>query len=149
MTVSWIAEAEALRRLRPRHNLFMCVRNSARSQLAEGIARFLADAEVKIFSAGSQPLAVRPEAIEVLQEIGIDISDHTSIGVDDVERPVDVVITLCAEEVCPVWLEDAWRIHWGLPEPTGVVGTEEEKLEAFRSVRDELRRRLGVVFAPE
>jgi len=127
----------------------MCVRNSARSQLAEGIARFLADAEVKIFSAGSQPLAVRPEAIEVLQEIGIDISDHTSIGVDDVERPVDVVITLCAEEVCPVWLEDAWRIHWGLPEPTGVVGTEEEKLEAFRSVRDELRRRLGVVFAPE
>ena len=126
----------------------MCVRNSARSQLAEGIARFLADAEVQISSAGSQPSAVRPEAIEVLQEIGIDISDHTSIGVDDVERPVDVVITLCAEEVCPVWLEDAWRIHWGLPEPAGVVGAEEEKLEAFRSVREELRRRLGVVFAP-
>ncbi len=148
MTEPWIAEAEALRKLRPRHILFMCVRNSARSQLAEGIARFLADGEVKISSAGSQPSAVRPEAIEVLQEIGIDISDHTSIGVDDVERPVDVVITLCAEEVCPVWLEDAWRIHWGLPEPVGVVGTEEEKLEAFRSVREELRGRLGVVFAP-
>jgi arsenate reductase len=81
-----------------------------------------------------------------LREIGIDISHHTSTGLDDVERPVDAVITLCAEEVCPVWLEHAWRAHWGLPDPAEAVGSEEERLEAFRSVRDELRRRLGVVF---
>ena len=93
------------------------------------------------------PTAVRPEAIEVLQEIGIDISHHTSIGLDEVEPPVDAVITLCAEEVCPVWLEHAWRAHWGLPDPAGVDGSDEEKLQAFRAVREELRRRLGVVFA--
>ena len=148
MTEPWIAEAEALREVRPRHLLFLCVANSARSQLAEGIARRLAPEHTKISSAGSTPTSVRPQAVEVLREIGIDISHHTSIGLDAVERPVDAVITLCAEEVCPVWLEDAWRAHWGLPDPAGVEGTDEEKLDAFRAVREELRRRLGVVFGP-
>ena len=148
MTGSWITEAEALRELRPRHLLFLCVANSARSQLAEGIARSLAPEHLKISSAGSAPTAVRPQAIEVLGEIGVDISHYTSTGLDKVERPVDAVITLCAEEVCPVWLEHAWRAHWGLPDPADLEGTEEEKLDAFRSVREELRRRLGVVFAP-
>jgi len=141
----WHVEAAALRALAPRHILFMCVANSARSQLAEGIARSLAPAGVTISSAGSVPTSVRPQAIAVLDEIGIDISGHTSSGVDDVQRPVDAVITLCAEEVCPVWLGDAWRLHWGLPDPAGLEGTEEEKLEAFRSVRDELRGRLSVL----
>jgi arsenate reductase len=84
--------------------------------------------------------------VEALREIGIDVSSHRSKGVSEVERPVDAVITLCAEEVCPVWLEDAWRLHWGLPDPAGVEGAEERKLDAFRSVRDELRQRLGVLF---
>ncbi len=148
MTESWIAEAEALRDLRPRHLLFLCVANSARSQLAEGIARSLAPEHLKISSAGSVPTSVRPHAIEALREIGIDISHHTSTGLDEVERPVDAVITLCAEEVCPVWLEDAWRAHWGLPDPAEAVGPEHVKLQAFRVVREELRRRLGVVFPP-
>lgn len=148
MTESWIAEAEALRDLRPRHLLFLCVANSARSQLAEGIARSLAPEHLKISSAGSVPTSVRPHAIEALREIGIDISHHSSTGLDEVERPVDAVITLCAEETCPVWLDDAWRAHWGLPDPAEAVGPEHVKLQAFRVVREELRRRLGVVFPP-
>ena len=148
MKESWIAEAEALREFGPRHLLFLCVANSARSQLAEGIARSLAPEHLKISSAGSVPTSVRPQAIQALREIGIDISHHASTGLDEVEWPVDAVITLCAEEVCPVWLEHAWRARWGLPDPAVVEGTEEEKVEAFRSVREELRRRLGVVFAP-
>ena len=61
-------------------------------------------------------------------------------------RPVDVVVTLCAEEVCPIWLDDAHRVRWGLPDPAAAVGTPEEQLDAFREVRDELRKRLAVVF---
>ena len=148
MSQPWITEAEALRELGPRHLLFLCVANSARSQLAEGIARSLAPQHVKISSAGSAPTSVRPQAIEVLREIDIDISRHASRGLDEVERPVDAVITLCAEEVCPVWLEDAWRAHWGLPDPAEAVGPEHVKLQAFRVVREELSQRLGVVFAP-
>ena len=148
----WLVEAAFLRALAPRHVLFLCVANSARSQLAEGLARDLAPDGVKISSAGSAPTSVRPEAIAVLDEIGIDISHHASLGIDEVERSVDAVVTLCAEEVCPVWLGHAWRVHWGLPDPAGVDGTEDQRLESFRSVRDELRTRLGVVFggrAPE
>ena len=90
---------------------------------------------------------MRPEAVGVLAEIGIDIGHHRSKGVDEVERPVDAVITLCAEEVCPTWLGDAWRLHWGLADPAAVTGDGEARLDAFRSVRDELRTRLGALFA--
>lgn len=141
----WYVEAAALRALRPSHILFLCVANSARSQLAEGIARSLAPPGVKVSSAGSVPTSVRPQAVAVLDEIGLDISGHISTGIEEVTRPVDAVITLCAEEVCPVWLDDARRLHWGLPDPAAVQGTEDEQLEAFRSVRDELRRRLSVL----
>jgi thioredoxin type arsenate reductase len=144
----WEVEAIRLREAAPRHVLFLCVANSARSQMAEGIARRLAPEHVKVSSAGSEPTSVRPQAVSVLAEIGIDILGQRSKGVDDVERPVDAVITLCAEEVCPVWLGDAVRLHWGLPDPAAVSGTEEQKLHAFRTVRDELRRRLRVLFAP-
>jgi len=146
-TGEWRAEAEALRAKRPRHILFLCVANSARSQMAEGIARSLAPQGVKVSSAGSSPSSVRPEAIQVLKEIGIDISGHRSKGLDSIDAAsVDTVITLCAEEVCPVFLGKAHRIHWGLPDPAGVAGTEEIRLNAFRSVRDELRLRLKVLF---
>jgi arsenate reductase len=126
--------------------LFLCVANSARSQLAEGLGRTLAPADVRISSAGSAPTSVRPQAVAVLAEIGIDISHHTSGGIDDVEPSVDTVVTLCAEEVCPVWLGHARCLHWGLPDPAAVEGTEAQRLDAFRSVRDELRTRLGIVF---
>jgi len=144
---AWQAEAQELHRLAPRHILFLCVGNSARSQMAEGIARSLAPASVTVSSAGSIPSRVNPLAIRALDEIGIDMRSHRSKSVDSISPDgVDAVITLCAEEVCPVFLGKARRIHWGLPDPAGAGATEEDQLESFRKVRDELRRRLNVVF---
>jgi arsenate reductase len=147
MSAGWEAEAEELHRLAPRHVLFLCVGNSARSQLAEGIARSLAPEGVTVSSAGARPTHVSPLAIRALDEIGIDIRSHTSKRVDGVSpEGIDAVITLCAEEVCPAFLGKAHRIHWPLPDPGFAGPTEEEQLRAFRDVRDELRRRLAVVF---
>jgi arsenate reductase len=147
MSDEWFAEAEALRALAPRGVLFLCVANSARSQLAEGIARSLAPPDVTVWSAGSYPTRVRPQAVAVLAEIGIDISHHRSKSVTEIPADkVELVITLCAEEECPVFLGSARRVHWGLPDPAAVGGTEAEQLDAFRHTRDELRRRLAVLF---
>jgi arsenate reductase len=144
---AWRAEAEELRRLAPRHLLFLCVANSARSQMAEGIARSLAPAGVTISSAGSAPTRLNPLAVRALAEIGLDIGGQHSKSVEDIPPDgVEAVVTLCAEEVCPVFLGKARRIHWGLPDPAGRGSTEEAQLQAFRDVRDELRRRLAVVF---
>jgi thioredoxin type arsenate reductase len=124
--------------------LFLCVANSARSQLAEGIARSLAPAGLTVWSAGSRPTSVRAEAIAVLQEIGIDISTHRSKSVTEIPAAeVDVVVTLCGEEECPVFLGQARRLHWGLPDPAAVGGSQAERLAAFRRVRDELRKRIA------
>jgi len=143
----WLIEAAVLRALSPRGVLFLCVANSARSQLAEGIARALAPAGVRVWSAGSQPTRVRAEAIATLAEIGIDISHHRSKSVSEVPgAEVDTVITLCGEEECPVFLGRARRLHWGLPDPAAVGGSESDRLVAFRGTRDELRRRLEAVF---
>jgi arsenate reductase len=144
---SWQADAEALRAASPRHILFLCVANSARSQMAEGIARSVSPASVKISSAGSRPSKVNPFAIRALDEIGIDIHAHRSKSVDEIDpTDVDAVITLCAEEVCPVFLGKARRFHWGLPDPAGTGTNDEEQLQAFRDVRDELRRRISGLF---
>jgi len=127
--------------------LFLCLANSARSQMAEGIARSLAPPGVRIWSAGSRPTSVRPEAIAVLQEIGIDISGHRSKSVAETPASeVDTVITLCGEEECPVFLGKADRLHWGLPDPAAGIGSETERIEAFRAVRDDLRRRILAFF---
>lgn len=127
--------------------LFLCVANSARSQIAEGLARALAPKGVAVWSAGSQPTSVRPEAIAVLQEIGIDISGHHSKHVAAIAPAgVDTVITLCAEEECPLFLGEATRLHWGLPDPAAAEGSADERLAAFRSTRDEIRRRLEALF---
>jgi arsenate reductase len=144
---AWLAEAEALRALAPKHLLFLCVANSARSQMAEGVARSLAPAGVTVSSAGSRPSRVNPLAIQALDEIGLDIRGHHSKSVDTIPPDgVEVVITLCAEEECPVFLGQARRIHWGLPDPGGAGLSEAQKLQSFRDVRDELKRRLSVVF---
>lgn len=144
----WLVEAAVLRALSPRGVLFLCVANSARSQLAEGIARFLAPPGITIWSAGSKPTRIRPEAIAVLAEIGIDISQHRSKAVSEIPAAeVDTVITLCAEEECPVFLGRARRLHWGLPDPAGVDGSESDRADAFRRTRDQLRRRLAALFA--
>ena len=140
-------EAAILRALKPRHLLFLCVQNSARSQLAEGIARFLAPQGVTVSSAGSSPAFVRPQAIQVLKEIGIDISGHRSKAIEEIDAAsVDAVVTLCAEEVCPVFPGDAVRLHWGLPDPAKAPGGEAARLEAFRATRDELFKRLKLLF---
>ncbi len=144
---SWQSEAAELKRLAPKHFLFLCVANSARSQMAEGIARSLAPAGVKISSAGSKPSKVNPLAIQALAEKGIDITGHFSKAVETIPPgDVDVVITLCAEEECPLFLGKAKRIHWGLPDPGGAGLTDAQKLQSFRDVRDELVRRLSAVF---
>ncbi|HEX7624107.1 MAG TPA: arsenate reductase ArsC [Anaeromyxobacteraceae bacterium] len=145
---SWRADAEALRAAGSRHILFLCVANSARSQMAEGIARSLSPANVKVSSAGSRPSKVNPFAVRALDEIGIDIRAHRSKSVEEIDpADVDAVITLCAEEVCPVFLGKARRFHWGLADPAGAGTTDEQQLQTFRDVRDELRRRLSVLFA--
>ena len=123
--------------------LFLCVANSARSQMAEGIARSIAPPGVKIWSAGSRPTRIRPEAIAVLKEIGIDISGQRSKAVSEIPaEEVDTVITLCAEEECPVFLGNARRLHWGLPDPAAVSGSGQAVLNAFRETRDELLQRI-------
>ncbi|HEY3449239.1 MAG TPA: arsenate reductase ArsC [Myxococcales bacterium] len=132
---------------RPRHVLFLCVANSARSQMAEGIARSLAPPGVRVSSAGSAPTKVRPEAIQVLREKGIDISSHVAKHVSSIDpQTVDLVVTLCGEEECPLFLGTARRVHWGLPDPAAESGSEGVRLDAFRSVRDELFRRIRELF---
>ena len=144
---NWQGEAAEIRSRKPKGFLFLCVANSARSQMAEGIARSMAAKDVRVQSAGSHPTRVRPEAVAVLLEAGIDASGHASKSVTDIDpATVDTVITLCGEEECPVFLGNAYRVHWGLPDPAAVEGTDEERLAAFRSVRDELIKRLERVF---
>lgn len=126
--------------------LFLCVANSARSQMAEGIARALVPPGTKVWSAGSQPTRVRPEAIMVLEELGLDISHHRAKAVGDIPAAeVDTVVTLCGEEECPAFLGEARRLHWGLPDPAAVDGNEAERLYAFRQVRDDLRDRIAAL----
>ena len=123
----------------PSSVLFLCVANSARSQMAEGLARARFGERVRVQSAGSEPSRVNPLAIDALREIGIDISSHTSKSVDTIDpSSVDLVITLCADEVCPMGLAGVARLHWPLPDPAGAGGG----IERFREVRDELARRI-------
>jgi len=104
--------------------------------MAEGVARSLAPAGVTVSSAGSKPSMVNPLAIEAVDEIGIDIRGHFSKSVDTIPPDgVDVVITLCAAEECPVFLGKARRIHWGLPDPAHAGTAEAARLQAFREVR--------------
>jgi arsenate reductase len=127
---------------RPPQILFLCVANSARSQMAEGLARSLYGADAVFASAGSKPSRVNPYAIEVMNEMGIDLVTHRSKSVDDVDpAQVDIVITLCAEEVCPVFLGKAKRVHWPIPDPAGDDPSlgRDEMLARFRAARDTIR----------
>jgi len=143
----WMIEAGMLRALRPSGILFMCVANSARSQMAEGIARAAAPAGVAIFSAGSRPAPIREIAIRVMGEIGMDISAQKPKAADEIDREaIKAVITLCEEEVCPAWLGAAANVHWKLPDPARVRESEAASLAAFRETRDELRRRIETLF---
>jgi arsenate reductase len=136
---------------RPPHLLFLCVANSARSQMAEGLARSLFGARAVVASAGSKPSRVNPYAIEVMNEIGIDLGGHHSKSVDEVDpTTVDTVITLCADEVCPVFLGKARRLHWPIPDPASDDPSlsREQMLARFRTARDTIRGKL-TAFEPE
>lgn len=142
---SWQEEAAEIAAKKPEKILFICVQNSARSQLAEAVARHLAPSCVVVISAGSQPSAVRPLVFTVLEEAGIAGDGLYSKSVNDIDSAgIDAVITLCAEGVCPVFLSMAPHLHWTLPDPAAFE-SEEAKLEAFRSVRDELLKRLKIL----
>jgi protein-tyrosine-phosphatase/catechol 2,3-dioxygenase-like lactoylglutathione lyase family enzyme len=128
--------------------LFLCVRNSARSQMAEALARAAFGDRVVVQSAGSEPSQVSPFAREVIAELGIDMSAHSSKSVDAIDRSsVDTVITLCAEEVCPAYLGAARRHHWPITDPGGEGLSREESLERFRKARDEIGARIAVLAA--
>lgn len=130
---------------KPVHILFLCVANSARSQLAEGLAKNMFGNEAIVESAGSEPSGkVQPWAVEILKEDGIDISKNWSKSTDQLSpgflANLDYVITLCAEEVCPTLPSRAKRLHWPVKDPAGVP--EEQKLEAFRNAKNEIIAKL-------
>lgn len=123
------------------HILFMCVANSARSQMAEGLARHIFGNQANFYSAGSNPSFVSPLSIKVLQELDIDISDHESKSVDQLKDVnFDYVITLCAEEVCPVYLGNTKKIHWPFHDPASQ--DESKALNQFRKIRDQIEAKL-------
>jgi arsenate reductase len=125
--------------------LFVCTQNSCRSQMAEGLLRHDARDLFEVFSAGTKPSQVRPEAIAMMRELGIDISGHRSKSVEEFTgQHFDYVITVCdnAQESCPVFPALTTRIHWSIEDPAAVQGSEAQRFEAFRRIRDELRKRL-------
>lgn len=131
--------------------LILCTANSARSQMAEGLLRHEAGSSCEVSSAGTAPTRVRPEAIAVMREVGIDISGHRSKSVDEfLGQDFDYVITVCdnARETCPVFPARTRRIHWSIEDPAAIQGSEEVRLDAFRQAREELQGRLRT-FAQE
>lgn len=125
--------------------LVLCTGNSARSQMAEGILRHHGGGRFEVESAGTRPSSVRPEAIEAMREIGIDITSHRSKSVDEfADREFDVVVTVCdnARESCPFFPAKSKLLHYAYEDPATIEGEWEERLDAFRRVRDEIRRSL-------
>lgn len=128
-----------------RRVLFLCTHNSARSQMAEGLLRRLGGDRFEVASAGTEATRVRPLAIRAMAELGIDISGHESKTLDRyLEQPFDLVVTVCdeANETCPVFPGATRRLHWSVPDPSKATGSEAQRLAAYRSARDEIRRRL-------
>jgi len=132
--------------------LFLCTANSCRSQMAEGIVdHFLGD-KIEAFSAGTEATCVNPTAIEVLKEIGIDISEHRSKNLSEFDGQIfDYVITLCgsANETCPLYIGGTKKTHIGFDDPAKAEGTKEEVLREFHRVRDEINERLKKYFFRE
>ncbi len=137
-----MAAAKAAERSRV---LFLCTHNSARSQMAEGLLRYLAGDRFEAHSAGTETTHVRPLAVRAMDEIGIDISGQESKTLDRYLREsVDYVITVCdeANEACPFFPGAKNRLHWSFVDPAQAIGSEEERFEVFRKVRDEIRERI-------
>jgi arsenate reductase (thioredoxin) len=131
--------------------LFLCVANSARSQMAEGLARHMLGPEVTVLSAGSAPSIVNPYAVEAMAELGIDISAQRSKSVEDIDtEALDLVVTLCAEEVCPVLPGRVRRLHWPIPDPASKDNTisPDAMRERFHTARDQIKARLRSLDQP-
>ncbi|MGH9420589.1 MAG: arsenate reductase ArsC [Thermoanaerobaculia bacterium] len=125
--------------------LFLCTHNSARSQMAEGLFRKAAGDQFDVFSAGTEETRVHPLAIEAMREAGIDIAGQRSKTLDELNgQQFDYVITVCdrANETCPVFPSDTQRIHWSFDDPSAATGTDEQRLRAFRNVREGIQHRL-------
>jgi arsenate reductase (thioredoxin) len=135
----------------PMRVLFLCTHNSSRSQMAEGLLRTHGGTHYQVFSAGTHPSKVHPLAIKVMAELGIDISEqagHQAKGVEEFEAepPMELVVTVCDEaaEECPYFPRARRQEHWGFPDPSAATGSEEERLEVFRRVRDDIAARIDV-----
>lgn len=127
--------------------LFCCVANSARSQMAEGFARFLGPSSIDVHSAGARPARLSPFAVRVMNEVGIDISKQLSKGVEDIPmETVAVAVTLCEDERCPILPDEVQVIRAPLPDPAGILGSEAQVLESFRAVRDQIRELISALF---
>src|ERR1019366_9182242 len=129
--------------------LVLCIGNSARSQMGEGLFRAEGGAGFVIYRAGTKPSFVRPEAIAVMGEIGIDISGHRSKSVDEFSgQSIDYVVTVCdnARDNCPVFPAGAERLHWSFEDPAAVQGSEQERLVAFRRIRDRIHEPVKAFF---
>lgn len=130
--------------------IFLCVANSARSQMAEGLARASAPEGWRIFSAGSEPSVVNPLAVEVLREIDIDIADQRSKGLDAVPLDdADFVVTLCGEQVCPIVPAGVEHLDWAMQDPVGMGDQIRFQLDAFRETRDDIKCRLDSFWAEQ
>ena len=132
--------------------LFLCTGNSCRSQMADGIANHDFTGRLEAFSAGTEPHGLNPKAVRVMAEVGIDISGNSSDPISRYEgQPFDYVITLCgdANENCPLFFGGVKRLHMGFEDPASAQGTEEEVMNAFRRVRDEIRRQVREFFEHE
>lgn len=131
--------------------LFLCVANSARSQMAEGLARHMFGPDVTVLSAGSAPSSVNPHAVEAMAELGIDISAQRSTSVDEIDiRALDLVVTLCAEEVCPVLPGRVRQLQWPILDPASkdVSISPDAMRERFRAARDRIRASLRSLDLP-
>jgi arsenate reductase len=125
-----------------KHILVLCTGNSCRSQIAEGYIKYFAKDKVEVYSAGIETHGVNPKAIAVMKEDGIDISGNTSNNVDEYRNiDFDYVITVCdnAGEQCPVFPSTAKQFHYNFPDPAKAIGTEDEIMQQFRKVRDEIK----------
>jgi arsenate reductase len=128
--------------------LFVCIHNSARSQMSEAWVNHLCGDRFEAHSAGLEPGTLNPLAVRVMQEAGIDISNNKTQSVFDVYKSGDLfgyVITVCDQasaERCPVFVGVTERLHWGFPDPAAVTGTEEEKLEKVRAIRDAIKEKI-------
>ena len=133
-----------------RRVMFVCTHNSARSQMAEGMLRAWGGARYEAFSAGTEATRVRPEAIAVMREIGIDISGQASKTLEPyLDKGFDWLVTVCdqAREACPTLPGVASQRHWSVEDPSVVVGEEQERLAAFRTARDDLATRVRAFLA--